>query len=433
MSDRNYVRELMGLLAEHSRQGVSTCPATFEIMDDVPDTVIPEAEFKVWAKMKELAGLGSPPTIMALRRALHDVPGDYWTTLRSEESSIRDVRDAVLNEAQFKGYVNMYRELGTMLKERKPFTDINEMLGNVMDEAVAGAPEPTSLAGFSIMQHVQDLRDGTIPYIRTPWPQINALLGGGLFMGGDRAMTALIAYTSVGKTRAAQQINVQAGLDGHVVDVFAGESNAMSYKLSMAQMVGFIPKAAMNPESMSDEVVRRLAEAEKRIDTMNTAVYDKAFNLNRIRGVMSRRARQIKEMKTRGTLASNACYLVIIDNIDHATAGGSEKDWQELEQAAKGLYNTAQRLNAHVILLAQSKVGGFHHGYPPGLADFARSNLIGTHCSNIMGLYRPVTYEQTNADETDTRSQAKISLPKARGANTGTYVPHIDNEIGLWQ
>lgn len=429
---RNYIRELMGLLAENSRGGVATCPVTLEIMDTVPDAIVPPEEYAVWGKMKELAALGSPPNVMALRRALPGIPGDYWVTLRSDESSIRDLRDAVLEEATMRGYVEMYRRLGQMLKERKPFSEINEMLGNTMDDAVAGTPDPTSLSSFSYMDHVQAMRDKTIPYIRTPWESLNRLLGGGLYMGGDRAMTGLLAYTSVGKTRVAQQINWQAGRDGHVTDVFAGESNALAYKLSMGQMLGYINREEMSPDTMTDETVRRLREAEAAIDAMNTAVYDKAFNLNRIRGVMVRTARRMKEMKTKGTLSPNACQLVIVDNIDHAIGGGSDKEWQELEQAAKGLYNTAQRLNAHIIILAQSKLGGFLLGYPPGLNDFARAGLIASHCANILGLYRPINYEQVNAPEGDTRLIAKMTLSKARGAQTGTHLPHIDKDVGLW-
>jgi hypothetical protein len=432
MTDRNLTRELMGLLAENSRNGVASCPITTEIMETVPDAVISPSEFPVWSKMKELAGMGSPPTVMALRRALPNVPNEYWVSLKSEESSIRDLRDAVLDEAQYRAYVQAYRDMGVMLRERKAFSEINEMLGNVMDEAVAGAPEPTALNSFSYMDYINALMAGNIPYIRTPWEQINEMLGGGLHMGGDKAMSAILAYSSVGKTRVAQQINHQAGMDGHVVDVFAGESNALAYKLALGQMIGRVPKVAMNPDRMGKDTIKILERVESLIDGMNTFVYDKAFNLNRIRGLMIKRAREIKERKTRGDLKPDACYLVIIDNIDHAISGGGDQEWKELEQAAKGLYNTAQRLNCHVLILAQSKIAGFRQGYPPGLTDFARANLIASHCSNIISLYRPVEYEQVHAPPDDTRSIPKISVVKTRGNGTGTYECTSDPSIGLW-
>ncbi len=118
----------------------------------------------------------------------------------------------------------------------------------------------------------------------------------------------------MGKTRWAQQLNIKASKDGHWVLVFAGESSADAYALGLAQLLSYTPKNHMNPKNMTD--VRRLRDVQPLIAGMNTHVYDKRFDVNLIRAVMSRLARELKEAKTSGRAPPHAQLLTIIDNID---------------------------------------------------------------------------------------------------------------------
>lgn len=428
---KDYARDLIAMFTEVAKsRGTSSCPIILDYMMTVPDTLIPPEHYPVWEMVRDLAGRGSPPTIPTVRRSMVSFDPNYWATLKTDEASIRDVRDALLSDAQRRRYILFHGDLKTMLLDGTPFPKINDAMSNLIDESFAGVREATHLGSVSFMDRMLAVQEGTIPMIETPWTQLNRALGGGLFMGGDLAMSAVLAYSGVGKTRFAQQINNHANAFDHWVLVFAGESNRYSYMQSLATMLAAVPKSEIK-KGMSKDVIDDLRKAEKIIQGRHTYVYDTGFDIEVIRAVMSRTAHKLREHKTAGTAPPHAQLLTIVDNIDHAIKGGGEKEWQQLEQAAKGLYNTAQRLDSHVILLAQATKASFLSGYAPGHTDFARASLIASHCANVITLYRPLLQEQRDAD--DTRAEAKFGLPKTRSGNSDPAIPTtIDDRLGMW-
>lgn len=427
---KDYALDLIALFTEQAKRGTSSCGTILDIMMTVPDEAISPTHFPVWAMVRDLAGMGSPPIIPSLRRKLPNMPGEYWVKLKSEEASIKDVRDALLDEVQRGRYVDFHGRLKDMLLRRLPFAEINEAMSNIVDESIAGIREASSLRDVSFMERMLAIQAGTVPMIETPWPQLNAALGGGLFVDGDLCMSGVLAYSGVGKTRWAQQLNVHVNGAGHWVLVFAGESNRYTYMQGLASLVSAMPKSRIR-RGMKESDIRALREAEKTIQGFNTYVYDVNFDIAVIRAVMSRLAHKLKEARTAGTSPQSAQLLVIIDNIDHAVEGGGEQEWKELAAAAKALYNTAQRLKSHVIILSQAKPMSFFKGYAPSHADFARANLIASHCSNVIGLYRPLMQEQVEAD--DTRADPKFGLTKTRSGESNPMIPcSIDTDMGAW-
>lgn len=403
----NLTHSLFCLLAEEARRGVDSCPNITTIMDSVPVAMIDPSYGDLWDAMLRMSVSGTPPTIPAMKRRVKR-SDDFWAKTRSAEASIPDVKAALIKEYQLSRYAILTGEISAMVAKGLDAQTINKHLMRAVDESVYGTLEATDLSTVDYLARRRDMESGKFPTILTPFRALNTNLGGGFFCHGDLCMTVVAAYTGVGKSRFAHQIAWSAAQQGHTVIIFCGESDKHSVKESLLCIVGNITKFRIR-QPLTPTLEADLKRADSLLSLCRIKVFDDRFDVDVIRGLMSKH----KSEMTSGRL------LCIVDNIDHAVDTQTQQAWQKLEGGAKDLYSTARRLESHIILLSQSTKDAYENGRAPGLGDLARASLIGSHASNIIGLYRG-----------DGAPQMLVN--KTRSGMTGEVPVSINENMGVW-
>lgn len=434
------VRNLIGLMAKNATiggQGVTE--AILDHMALIPaEAITPDIE-EVWVAMRTLAEQGERPTLLSLRRLVPGRDDGYWQSFAPKHPDIGYLQREIVREVEAS---RMTAALSASLKALEQpdanLDSIRSVLTDMLEKPLAGSVEARHVSEVDPMAQLADISAGKVKIIKTPWPYLNRALGGGLHVGGENAMTAVLAFTGVGKSGFAKQLaeyvtRKEGG--GHHLLYLSGESTNAVIIRDLMRLRAFIPKDRLH--SPTPDVMQKMADAKKQLDAADIFVHDRDFSLDVLRALMTQRAHKMRQSKEEGKTPQNACLLVVVDNLDHVIPSGQKDEWQAIESVARSLYKTALRLgDVHVVVLCQATERSFLLGRAPGLNDFARARLIASHCSNVIGLYRPTSIGMTlnmKGEEMPNMVQPKIGLPKTREGSGNEFSVHTDAEMGRWE
>jgi replicative DNA helicase len=240
---------------------------------------------------------------------------------------------------------------------------------------------------------------------RSPWPGLDARIGGGFRPG---QITILAGRPATGKTAAAMQIAAHVAAGGRGVGVFSLEMARADLTLREFARHGAIRLHGLLHADLTAQEWRGMARALETMGTLPMWVDDTpALHIVELR----RRARKL------GSIAEGAGHplgLLVVDYLQLAVAkaGRHESREQEVATISRGLLAIAKELRVAVVALAQMNRGIESRADPkPRMADLRESGQIEQDAQNVIF---------THHDDDDPDPDARVLVvAKARAGQAG--------------
>lgn len=428
------IREYMGVLMRNALIGGQEIPErTLDAMLIIPDDAITPDVEEVWKTMRFLAQTGQKPTLRMLKAQLPGRSDEYWQGFNTSHPDLNSLRDTILKNIWRSRLGVTQERMAAMLADPKiDPAAVQELMLTEAERPMAGAVSATKARDVDFVDRLDKLKAGKLPLILTPFPRVNKVLGGGLFTGGDAALTAILGYTGTGKSAIAQQIALYAmtkNMQPHRVLYCAGESSKESVLQSFARIQGSVTKEMISEYGPAAR--DRLVRARDFLHTLPLEIYDRRLDVDALRSIMAMTASQLRDDIAAGKAPEGTSLLVIVDNLDHVAQTGGENEWKAMDRAAEGLMQTSRRLEVvHTLMLCQATETDFIRGRAPGANGFARAKSIATHCSNIWSIYRPT---DTYMAQDSNLNNPHFRFPKTRTGDSDVVPVFADKEMGTWQ
>ena len=308
------------------------------------------------------------------------------------------------------------------VKEARARDRLNALAGSLVedrpvDELVADAmKELTALSATGrkrsqwlreILPAVVDDLDGKalLPVVPSGFKDMDKMLGG--LHGGDLIVVA--ARPAMGKTAFGLNILRHACDAGRVVGMISGEQGREQIAQRVLALKGDISLARMRARSLDDADWTRISTGMAAVKDYKLLIDDlprpKLFDCVSI-------ARSWKH--------AHGLELLVVDYLQLIQAQGDGFRLQ-VGEVAQGLKALARELGIPVVVLAQvkreveSRPLGDGMGRLPYMGDIAESSIIEQAADQILTLYRPAVYPESNKGE----GEAWLNVAKNRHGKTG--------------
>ncbi len=240
--------------------------------------------------------------------------------------------------------------------------------------------------------------------IATPWPRLNAILGGGV---RPQQMVVIAARPGVGKSAMAGQIAEHVAARGTGVALYSLEMSASEILKRMACSSKNLDSSKIRRQifSESDRVV--LAEAMAHLGNLPLWIDDATACTPAALSASLRRLR-----------ANHSVGLVVIDYLQLMDSTGRHSNRTEAVSAiSRAMKRMARELDVAVIALSQLNRGSENEKRRPVLSDLRESGAI-EQDADVVGL---IHREQSEPNEANLeRTACELAIAKQRSGPTGT-------------
>lgn len=263
------------------------------------------------------------------------------------------------------------------------------------------------------------------PFIETPWPELNSLMGG-LRDGG---LYIVAARPGAGKTIVGLQLAAKLAERGPVA-FSALEMSADQMLERLIAQKGQVSMSSMSRHDLSAAEVAQMGMVRAQVERLPLFVDDRSgVTVQQVKGFA-------RSVSRKGEIAGVVVdYLQLISSHDKRMAVH-----EMVGEIAAQLKNLARELDCPVIALSQlnresiqaktSKTGQ----RPPTLGDLSKSDAIGHHADVVLMLQRRLELDGEPGDILD------VFLAKNRHGNVGRrslrfegkFARLVSKPVGLW-
>lgn len=308
---------------------------------------------------------------------------------------------------------------------KNPHTDIKTLLDNietslfnVRNNFVQSEIKDIKQLMKETFQHFMDLLEKKVePGIPTEYPDLDALIGGGL---KKQEMFVLAARPSIGKTALALNIvrnialkNV-AGKPRRKVAFFSLEMSSEQVAQRLLCTESRVPLSSINDGTFKPNEINRLTTAVSTLSAADLYIDPTAgISIYELRA----KARKLKE--------THGIDLIVIDYLQLMKAGEAAKDGRQVEVAAisGGLKKLAKDLDVPVLVLAQLNrevEKGESKKARPKLSNLRESGAIEQDADVVVFLHRNRDEaKESNLEANKAGVKSELIVEKNRNGKTG--------------
>lgn len=324
-------------------------------------------------------------------------PVDMQTVLTDLQQRRMDILPTVIAEcvryvptiANSRAYVDIVRERSRRRQARTLFEESLSALGTdgadaAVDAAMdrlrgmiggKGGRETAAEVAGKTYSLLEDISQGRLRAIPTPYPDVNGIMGNGLRMG---EMTVLAAYTGQGKSALAQEIARHASGKGFRVLLVSGEMSAEQYGLrAFSSATGLNIGAMLRASKLTPEQWEAISTAASEMAAQNIEFTFLAGTVEDIR-------REVRRM--------NGIDLLIVDYLQLLDVEGKySNDNSRVARISRTLKNLAREMHIHVLALSQFSrpLKGMGRKQRPQLSDLRDSGSIEQDADNVWLMWQP--------------------------------------------
>lgn len=265
-------------------------------------------------------------------------------------------------------------------------------------------PRPIKDILRETMKTLGDAADGKVLAVKTGFPELDLMLGGGM-----RApdLVVLAARPACGKTALAVCAAINVAFDGLHTVIFSLEMASTQLAERMLASEAMVDMSAVRRGSVSRGEMSNIAAAHNRLSDIPIMIDDSAALS--LQDVVIRARRWAVVIKTPGLVVVDYLQLLKVRGMPR----GSSRE-QEVAEISRGLKQLAKELSCPVLALAQLNRGvEQREDKRPLLSDLRESGGIEQDADVVMFIYRGEIYGQGPAGE------AEILIRKARNGATG--------------
>lgn len=412
--------------ADHAAElALAGCAVLFpDSLDEIAQHARPDMLYSMFAaavltEAQQARDRGEPVDAVLLAEQLrrHDEPMGGWPLFLAR------CMETVPHAGHAAGYARRVREKWT---EREVTNACIDALRDLRDAATAAE----TVARLESQLHrlmeadasgvVHEIRDvltdlfaamaaGEVPGLPTGWPDLDALLNGGL---GRGTLTILAARPSVGKTALAGNLAISVGRRGGSVLFVSLEQSRDELAERLLSSLSAVDAARLKSRKLTDRELVRLQEARERLAALPVAVDDGA-------------ARTVAQIAAAARLRKRrrGLDLLVLDYVQ-LVAPEDRRIPREQQVAAvsRALKHLATDLRVPVVCLAQlSRAIETRESKRPRLSDLRESGSLEQDADAVLFLDRPATY-----DPEAEPSEARLIVAKHRHGRTGDVLLHFD-------
>ncbi|MBV7273840.1 replicative DNA helicase [Clostridiaceae bacterium UIB06] len=324
--------------------------------------------------------------------------------------------------------VNIKRH-GEIIKEKSNYREILKIFNTSLDKLKEGKEAPDDIVyyaqnsllnlntlkakeGENMLEIMGDFMDtlqkryekgGELQGIKSGYKHLDKMLGG----LQKQDLIILAARPSMGKTTMAVNMVLNA--------VFKGDANVAFFNLEMGKtqiidrtIAAYteIPLDNIKNAELSDKQWVNLSEAAAKLSMANIKLYDKIFQLEKIKS----ECRRIK--------IEHGLDIAVIDHLQLIGSGEkTENRTQEISKITRKLKLMAKELDINLILLSQlSRAPECRSDHRPMLSDLRESGSIEQDADTVIFLYRDEYYFK----DSDSKGIIECIVAKNRNGEVGT-------------
>lgn len=297
--------------------------------------------------------------------------------------------DANVRGVQAAEFARIVRENGKVRRTREEAEALIELANNPGDADVIAAAEAMAarLRGEElsdtrpIVEALPDLMNEmrlSQPYTSTPWPSLNAMIGG----VRPGAMYTVAAGSGQGKSIFGLQIAAHVAERGQRVGYVSLEmSESVLLKRMLSMMLG-IHQTALNNHALTEEAWVQVAGAETALRGIRLEVWDRA------QSTLSDIAGWARSLARKGDLG-----MIVIDYLGLLESPKGTKAAERsaiLNQYANGLKRLANELGIAVVVLEQlNRDAAGRASSRPVITDIRGTAALEHAADVVVLLYRP--------------------------------------------
>lgn len=253
--------------------------------------------------------------------------------------------------------------------------DINEQAATLIDGLRGESLRQSQPIGAAFTPLVENMQK-TIPYTPTPWPSLNAVIGG--IRPGGIYTTA--GGSGGGKSIFALQLALHVAETGGGVGYVSLEMNREELLKRMISMMTGVKYQAINNHALNEDGWKSFMQAETAVRALPLEVFDRAgAGFEDIVGFARARHRK------------GGMKLLVVDyhgliRVQH----GFQTKNAELDNYVKRFKHLAQELDIAILLLEQINREGAKRASPrPVVQDIRNTAALEHDASVVILLYRP--------------------------------------------
>jgi replicative DNA helicase len=403
------------LAAERAVLGaVMLSPSALDRVSGVltPDDFYRPSHGVLWARIVAMAAAGEPTDAVSVASSLthhglmsnaggapylhtliHEVPTavnvEHWANLVVEKATLRRLAEAGMR----------IRHLAESARTGATTDDVVAFVRQEVELATmtrSGARLVT--AATAVWEMIDGLDAPLTGVVRTPWPELDDLLNGGLRPG---ELIYVGARTSVGKSLVGTALAKGAAQDGLPVVMFSLEMTRTELMARLVADVGTVPLSGLIAHDLSSEDRDRAKRAAERVAEWPLWLDDTpGLSIAQIRT-------RCREMSGRGV------GLVVVDYLGLMAPADADRRASRQEKVAgmSGQLKTlAKELECPVVALHQLNRGPEQRlNKRPQLSDFRESGATEQDADKVFLLWRPE----------DRPGQIVVLVEKHRNGPTG--------------
>lgn len=254
--------------------GILLDPALMAVVREQlrPEDFHHPAHAVIYAAMMALAARGAAIDIVTMaaelreRERLNTVGGaQYLGELTDEMPTTAHIASHVAIVADLAARRRAIEELRTQaarLHTGATVEAVRERIGTALADTRRAAAGAVSADVPALVDRYWARKRGEERPIRTPWPNVDAVLGGGLWPG----MYVVVGGTGAGKTQWAVQVATEAAVAGLSGLYLALELSRLDICARVAGTLARVPWSGVLRGTLNDQQASQLSEALKRMD-----------------------------------------------------------------------------------------------------------------------------------------------------------------------
>lgn len=258
------------------------------------------------------------------------------------------------------------------------------------------------------------------PATKTPWPDLNSVLGGGLVPG---RLYVVAGRPAMGKSTAAWNLASWAALhERRGVRCVSYEEDVNDVLLSMACSTARCPKSGTLTDSQATQVQDAMARLKSSQLDVEEPGREEPFTLARLLALVG-------TWKATGTDVVVLDYLQLIPLGPGGRQSRESRRHEEVAEISRSLKRAALQHGVAVVVTAQLNRAVESRGnHRPALSDLRESGSIEQDADVVLLMFRPGYYAPTDAD---LEGKAELIVAKNRHGEAGRSVElHFDGAMG---